>query len=355
VTDPIVRIEDPQGAAADPGLPWLARALDPVEIEHSIRPSVPAADGRRATLLAAGVVHHRPGRRCVVTYDFETKEDGHPPRRMRIYGKIRGRGADLRTQQLLSELRRRGLRLDSSARVAVPEPLGAVPALHMTLQRGAPGECATALLDGPQGLPLMPRLARAIRALHASGAPARRSHGMRDELDILRERLAQVARLRPDLETRLSDLLSRCVELGARLDRPGRNMGIHRDFYSDQVVVDGGGGDAITLLDLDLYAAGDPALDVGNFGGHLIEHGLRRYGDPAALRDRTELFFDSYCRLADDVDRADLDGYATLTLARHIQISTRIADRRHTTDQLVALCEERLGGVLHRSCKIPAP
>jgi hypothetical protein len=37
-----------------------------------------------------------------------------------------------------------------------------------------------------------------------------------------------------------------------------------------------------------------------------------------------------------------VEAYATLTLVRHVQISTTFPDRRHTTAPLLELCERRL-------------
>jgi aminoglycoside phosphotransferase (APT) family kinase protein len=102
-------------------------------------------------------------------------------------------------------------------------------------------------------------------------------------------------------------------------------------------------GDRLTLLDFDLFTRGDPALDVGNFLGHLIEQALRRYGDPARLRDREEALEEAYLARATRVERASLGAWATLTLARHIHISRSIPDRSHLTSDLLELCEERLG------------
>jgi hypothetical protein len=35
--------------------------------------------------------------------------------------------------------------------------------------------------------------------------------------------------------------------------------------------------------------------------------------------------------------------YTTLTLARHIYLSTRLPDRNHLTEKLLRVCETRLG------------
>jgi hypothetical protein len=38
-----------------------------------------------------------------------------------------------------------------------------------------------------------------------------------------------------------------------------------------------------------------------------------------------------------------LEAYTTLSLVRHIVLSTRYPDRSHTTEDLLDLCEKRLG------------
>jgi aminoglycoside phosphotransferase (APT) family kinase protein len=238
----------------------------------------------------------------------------------------------------MEELWRCGFRPDGERAMAVPEPLGVVPELHMVLQRAVPGRVATELVGGPSGVALMGRVAEAIHALHGAGIPTHRRHTLADELRILGERLSTVIAARPEWEQRIERLLRACEGLASRVKEPPPR-GIHRDFYPDQVIVDGG---RLTLLDLDLYALGDPALDVGNFAGHLTELALRCWGDPEALRDREEALEERYLELAGDVSLDALRAYAVLTLARHVHISTTFPARRHTTSALLELCEERL-------------
>ncbi len=143
------------------------------------------------------------------------------------------------------------------------------------------------------------------------------------------------------------ELLEVAVEIvphlrdGAIADlREPHACGIHRDFYADQVIA----ADArLTLVDLDLYAAGDPALDVGNFLAHLMEQSLRERGDPEALHDREEALRGRFLELAPDVSRAAVEAYTTLSLARHVFLSTRFPERRCFTGALLELCEKRLG------------
>ncbi len=335
-----IRIIDSFGAAADPKLPFLARALDPGEVERLVAPLL-TRGGRgstRAQLREIRVVRHKAGRRCVVGYRFDVGGASARPEVVRVFGKARARGADARTHALLEALWRSGFRPDRERATAVPEPLGVVPEFHMTVQRAVPGYVATELVGGPQGIALMGRVAEAIHALHGAGIRTNRCHGLADELRILDERLSAVSAARPKWEHRIKRLMRACEGLASRVIEPPPR-GIHRDFYPDQVIVD---GDRLTLLDFDLYALGDPALDVGNFAGHLTELALRRWGDSEALRDREEALWERTLELDGDVCIEALRAYTVLTLARHVHISTTLPDRRHTTSELLELCERRL-------------
>jgi len=328
-----ISVVDAHGAARDPGLPALRVALDPAVGSRRIAPLLGpvGVGGAIPRLQAIQVVRHKPGRRCLVEYRFAGP--------FRIFGKMRARGADLHTHRLLETLWETGFRPDGDRLADVPEPLGIAHDLRMTFQRGVPGQVATDLVGEPEGIELMKRVAGAIHALHCAGVAPRRRHALGDELRILEERLELVERLHPRWGERIERLRQACRLLAGRLDEP-RPCGIHRDFYPDQLIDDGG---RITLLDLDLYALGDPALDVGNFAGHLIEQGLRCHGDPAALQDHVEALEEATLRLAPDVSHSRLRAYTNLTLARHIQISTTIPGRENTTSALLDLCEQRLG------------
>ena len=101
-------------------------------------------------------------------------------------------------------------------------------------------------------------------------------------------------------------------------------------------------GDRLYLVDLDLYAAGDPALDVGNFLGHITEYSLRVFGDVARLMPFEAAM--QRCLLKHDatVSATAIEAYKTLTLARLIHISTVIPDRQRFTEAITGLVESRL-------------
>ena len=303
---------------ADAALPTLARALDPTEVERLL--------GGRIQVRSARLVRHKPGRRCLIEYDLETAE-----RRLIALGKIRANRPNRSGFRLLTAFWRAGFDDGSADGISVPEPLALLPELQMWLQRKVPGKPASELLSGPRRRAVANRVAEAAAKLHRAGVPGPRTHDMADELRILRECLGSLAHGAP--------LLPLASTLAEQTPAPRRLCGIHRDFYGDQVIVD---GDRITIVDLDLYCIGDPALDVGNFVGHVTEQSLRTLGDPNALGDVEAALEQRFAQLEGEDVRARVAAYAALTLARHVYLSTLHPERRPFTEALADLARERL-------------
>ncbi len=120
-------------------------------------------------------------------------------------------------------------------------------------------------------------------------------------------------------------LAAACDRLGATLPEP-KACGIHRDFYSDQVIVH---GNRLYLLDFDLYCRGDPALDVGNFIGHMTEQALRELRDFTGLAKQEEALRDRFAELSGYNCLPAVSAYTTLTLARHVYLSTVLPGREN--------------------------
>jgi len=102
---------------------------------------------------------------------------------------------------------------------------------------------------------------------------------------------------------------------------------IHRDFYPDQIIVFSS-RKKIYVVDFDLFFMGDPAVDIGNFLGHLTEYSLRKYGDVDALREHEEVLLKSFIDFTDDSERIPIKIYALLTLMCHIYLITLISQER---------------------------
>lgn len=315
----------------DSALPFLTDALDPVTAGCHIIPVVLGA----TILHDARLMRHKVGRRALVQYDLETGTGAT----LSLIAKIRAKGLDEATYALCRTLQSAGFSEGSADGVSVPAPAGKVPEWRMWLAHKVPGVMATQLLPEAGGTALAVRLAEAICKLHRAGIAPRRRHTMDDELAILHARLPLVAQAAPQWIERLARVLAACDRLGASVPAP-RTCGIHRDFYPDQVLVN---DPRLWLLDLDLYCEGDPALDAGNFLAHLAESSLRASGDSNALSDREAAFEDAFLRRSPGITRATVQAYRTLTLVRHIHISTQIAGRGDWTPAFLELSEEHLG------------
>ena len=328
-------------AALDPAMPFLPVALDPAAAgERLARRLAHLAGGKgRIQVLAARLVRHKKGRRCLIEYDLSLRRPGSPSEDLTLLGKVRAKGTDRESVLLLQELRRSGFREDAEDGICVPEAVGVVPEFRMWLQRKAPGVPATTLLAQRGGVRLAGRIAEAIHKIHGAGVAPRRRHSMQDELRILQERIEAVARENPRWSKRLDRILAACGRLAASVTDPVP-CGIHRDFYPDQVIVD---GDRLYIVDFDLYCEGDPALDAGNFAGHVTEQSLRTPGGADGLARCERALEERFLELAGERCRGAVRAYAELTLARHIWISTRIPDRNAFTEQFLELVERRLG------------
>jgi aminoglycoside phosphotransferase (APT) family kinase protein len=332
-----VAVSDPLGAALDPHMPSVAAALDPAEVRRQFQRHLPQPGGGRTRLRAIRTVRHKPARRCLIEYDLDVERPNAPTEALTLIGKVRAKGLDRAAYGIVAWLWDQGFAADAEDGVSVPEPAGLVPPFRMWLQRKVPGTVATELLTGLEGPALAARIAQAAHKLHRAQASPRRRHTMADELNILRERLQRVAQLRPDWAERLMRLAQACERLGGTAPCT-QVCGIHRDFYPDQILVDAG---RLYVLDLDLYCEGDPALDIGNFLAHLSEYALRNFGDADALAVQEAAMEERYLMLS-GVWRASVQIYKTLTLARHIYISTQFTERRAFTEPLLELCEQRL-------------
>jgi hypothetical protein len=332
-------VTDPFNAAADAALPTLSAALNPEIARHEFKRRLPRLSGPgRLRLCEIRVVRHKLGKRCVVEYDVEVHRPDAPLSCVTLIGKVRARRSGNEGLRQLETIWNAGFTSDSADGISVPEPIGVISEFQMWFQRKVPGVTATALLSGAGGVALARQIAAAAHKLHGAQLTTERTHTMADELRILRECLAKVAALKPDGLRRLEKLMNAVEKLGASF-APAGLCGIHRDFYPAQVIVD---GLHLCLIDFDLFCAGDPGLDLGNFIAHMIESSLRETGDPNANALAAEALENRFVVLSGEAMRVSVRAYTTLTLVRHIYLSTQFPERAHTTEALLELCERRL-------------
>jgi hypothetical protein len=333
-----VKVKDPFGAASDQSMPQIAIALDrrrcgPL-FKRGLRKLI--ADDQILRIHRIKVLRHKPGKRCVIRYDVFTEPPGDATQSFAILGKIRAKRAPNTAFNQQQAFWDAGFDSDAADGISVPEPVGIIDELQMWFQRKCPGKTATSLITPDSTNDLPERIAAAAAKIHRANVPTEKAHGMADELRILKDCFAVVAQVRPNLSDRLGKLFVKMERAAASLGaRP--TVGIHRDFYSDQVLYDG----SVCVLDFDLYCMGDPALDIGNFIGHLTEQAMRIHYRFDAL-ERSEIALrDRFLELCGSHHRHAIDVYSNLTIARHIYLSTQFADRSHLTEPLLHLTEQR--------------
>ena len=317
-------------AAGDAAMPFVRRALDPVWLQ----PHLDAMIGKPVRVVSATVTRWKPGRRCVIEYVLAAG-DASP---MTVIGKVRARSFDHATFALTKQVSDRLSQSPEAPLVAVPAARAAVPECHLWLQEKVDGASAWSRMSAPDGVDIARNIGRALACLHRAFPPLSNTHGITKELAVLDDRLERVCAARPLLAARVRRVRHACKQLAAKL-RPAVRSGIHRDFYHDQVIVE---GNRVWMLDLDLAADGDPALDVGNFIAHLSEQALRLRGDSRTLAAHESALVDGFRDAGGRASTESIEIYRTLTLARHIYITTLFEERQPFTGAVLSLCEQHL-------------
>ena len=325
-------------------MPFLAQSLDPfyVQRQFDLQLTAETSGVDFARLCAIRVVRYKPERRCLFEFDVVTHRCQTGIEKETFVGKARAKGLDRLTYRVVKSLWQSGFSDTSRDGISVPEPIGMIPDLHMWLQRKIPGTTVTRTLMGGCGVAIARRIAVVANKLHQSGIEVNRTHSISDEIRILHERLESVAQTNPRLENRLHKVLEACSTLAAGIPPP-LPTGIHRDFYADQILQN---DSRLFILDLDLYTRGDPALDIGNFIGHITEFSLRKYGHADALKDRETAIENRFVELSGEPARVRVRTYALLTLVRHVSLSTQFPERHPFTGAILELCERRLANLV---------
>ncbi len=302
----------------DPGLPTLARALDPDLMLEVLGRAVPGTGGARAIgRCAVDVVRYPRAGRCVLRYRLSVGAGGtgelrHPV----VFGKVYGDDTAATAASALRLLHAGLAQLPGSARIAVPRPFAVVPSLRLGLVEALPGRpvlpdlvkascapdaSATAFATGglSDALGAAARAAAAVHACSASGAalPVRDLPG---EVAATERDLTLLQPMWPEVAARLRPAVMRALEGTGHHERTGASGGwplapvvAHGDLTPGQVLLDEAGRTAI--VDVDTLCLAEPALDVGRFLAYLHVAGIRRSrGAWPLLEEMTALFLEAY-------------------------------------------------------------
>lgn len=201
--------------------------------------------------------------------------------------------------------------------LAAPAPLVYDPASRCLIQQKAPGARLAELTDAEEFTPALALAGRALAELHgcelALGTPC----GLNEHMtDLIHPHPLQFAEAWPPWRRRILALVD-AIGTRAELNGSGYRLGpVHRDFHPRQVFID---VRRIWLIDWDLLACGDPALDLGNFSMSLET----RFGSERGARE-FDAFLSGYCAVADDEPLARVPAYRALGYLRRAAKSYRI-------------------------------
>lgn len=172
---------------------------------------------------------------------------------------------------------RRALHRQGVERLAVPGVVAYDAANRVLTQTLAPGRPLLPVLRAARGRTELAAAVDALAALHGCRTRLGPTTTLTDHVaDLIHPHPRVVARALAGEGPRLRAILETIL---ARAGRPPVVAPIHRDAHARQMLLD---GRRIWLVDWDLAAMGDPALDVANFTVYLRTH--LDDGDTAARR-----------------------------------------------------------------------
>ncbi|MDQ3443200.1 MAG: phosphotransferase, partial [Chloroflexota bacterium] len=310
-----------RGLANDPLLPNLPQVMDRTTIARHL-----ADHGVTTPIVGVELVRHKVGRRAIVRYDLGGGSS--------FYGKT---FASERGPRVFRIAQRVAEAWAFGPDVALPAPVAFVPECSLLIQRAVAGSpVEMALREGDERLAR--RIAQALHRFHGSGLDLGRTHDLSKELAPLTMRAGNVVSACPDLADRTRALHERLL-IFAGHPCQWRNCPIHRDFYHDQVLVE---GDRLAVLDLDDAAMSEPAVDIANFAVHLRLLGFQHPEDSAALEWVEAAFIESAIELDQALDHTLLPYLMATTMLRLAGIHVSRANGRQVAWQLLKAAEEAL-------------
>lgn len=315
---------------------FLKDAFDTLSAQQQIQDHIPefTSNFGEFKLIDIHGWRHKPGRRCML--HFELLTDLGP---RSVLGKSSAKRLDEKTQNVQHALHElHGFGGLSEDGISVPKPIGSFADWKMWFQEKTHGCSCDTFLENGQLSSIADRIAEAIAKFHLCDLHVARQHTIQDELLVLSKRLHDAGRKIPGSANRIDRVLKNCLRLANTIGVSPARL-IHRDYYQDQILFS---KDRTTLVDLDLVSMGHPALDVGNFLGHLTEHSIRYFGHPNQWSDEEQQIQSRYVQRNPAVSDGDILAFKTLSLARHIAISASRADRVDLTPAIIDEVEAML-------------
>lgn len=201
--------------------------------------------------------------------------------------------------------------------LAVPAPLLYEPASRCLIQQKAPGVGLASLVDTVAFEPALPLAGRALAELHCCTLPLGTPVELADHMgDLIHPHPLKLADAWAPARRRILDLVDALAANPGLQSSASRPRPVHRDFNLRRVFFH---LRRVWLVDWDLLAAGDPALDLGNFSMALETRFGKQRGTAAF-----EAFLSGYCTVAGEESLARAPAYRALGYLRRACKSYRL-------------------------------
>lgn len=214
----------------------------------------------------AEVISRVPEERLVVLYTFP-RTDGPA---LRLIGKFYAGGVgDLAYRRMVSLHRALSLK-GPTFRLAAPCPHFYDPELDLIVQQFVEGQAYYDLIEGDKASYYFQEAGKALADLHRLNLQGGPHHTLTAHLDdLIHPHPFLFAEAMPSYHPRVERLIHGMEDLERSWGETAETTPVHRDFHLRQLFH---GEEKIWLIDWDLLAMGDPALDVGNFIVYLETH-----------------------------------------------------------------------------------
>jgi len=335
-TDTKAALTDISLLVSDTSLSKAHQAINQNHVQAQLAPMLSEVlHDNSIELLALRIVRHKFGKRCLIEYTFRSRQRATP---YRFLGKAHAKPKHGQNYRIQKNMWQNGFNRSATDQIQVPRPIGIVDDWQMWFQEVVAGEDGWAALLGTERSNATTQLFDTLEKLQASSVAIDRQHTITDEIQRLRQCLDKAAWQLPNLRQRISRVFGLCQELAFAIPS-GKLVPTHRDFYPDQILIS---GREVYLLDLDLLCLSHPSLDLGNFCGHLIERAIRDAPLADPLEECRGELQSRYIREDREREWQAVEAFATLTLARHVYLSTLFPDRAAFTTAILEECERRL-------------
>ncbi|MGZ5370181.1 phosphotransferase family protein [Aeromicrobium sp.] len=307
----------------DPGLPALGALTEPESSARVIEQILRQGAYPGATVITSEprIARYKPGSRCTILYNL-TYEPSVVDLPNPVIAKTHQGDKGLVAHEAMSALW--DTDLARSDVVLLAEPLGYLPDDRVLLQGPVPEERTLKLLARETFESMAPELldelrkaladtARALAALHRSGAEYSRVVPWTSELDEVRDVLDRLSHSVPGLRDAAEPMLQQLMALDEAVPADPV-VSAHHDFRPAQVLLSPEG---IAFIDFDGAAMAEPGLDLGRFRGKLRDIGISALAAGGAalegdvLQDRLALL-DELCEFF----LAEYEAHAPVTRER---------------------------------------